>query len=196
MTTKPTLYLTPDHHAELTVGHVEDSFASLATYVTLVAGAPAAGDDMAQAHEIAETLQGLEHSSDIDMAYFPCVLTGAEPLDDSFFTALGIARGTEVKVSGYENPKLEVVAAGTGEGQRTALQLFTRLSDYAFSNLSEYCAENEQELLNATIAKMEAHGPIVGVQLCTDDGVSKIVLTLARRESGAHIGVLTVRVET
>ena len=195
MTTKPTLYLLPEHHQMMTEGDVEPTFTSLAKYISLVAGAPAEGDDMAQAEDIAESIADVVHSSDIDSSYYPCVLLGAEPLDDSFFAALGIARGTEVKVGGHENPKLEVVAAGKGKGQRTALQLITRLDDFYFEKLSEYVVEEDQVSLNAAIAKMEAHGPIVGVQLCTDDGVSKIVLTLARRASGAHVGVLAVLVE-
>jgi hypothetical protein len=196
MTTKPTLYLMPDLHKEMTEGDVEAAFISLGRYIKLAAVAPPAEDDMAQAQDIVASLDGVLHSSDIDCAYFPCVLLGAEPLDDSFFAALGIARDAIAKVGGFENPKLEVVAAGAGEGHRSALQLFTRLNDSNFEELSEYVTEEDQESLTKAIAKLEALGPIVGVQLCTDDGASKIVLTLARRKSGAHVGVFTVLVET
>ena len=152
MTTKPTLYLLPEHHEMMTEGAVKPTFTSFASYIPLVAGAPAEGDDMAQAEDIAASIADVVHSSDIDSSYYPCVLLGAEPLDDSFFAALGIARDAIANVSGFENPKLEVVAAGTGKGQRSALQLITRLSDFHLEKLSEYVTKEDQESFKAGFA--------------------------------------------
>jgi hypothetical protein len=193
-TNRPALHLAPAHRRNLTE-HFDDTMASLASYFTLEDGS-AAADDMKQASAVAAALEGVVHSSDTDCAYYPCVLTGAEPLDDSFFAALGIARDAKARVSGWENPKLEVVAAGKGKGKRPALALITRLNEGELDELDDYLSEEEQTALTAALAQLETLGPIVGVQLCTDDGASKVVLTLARRESGAHVGVLTVRVET
>jgi hypothetical protein len=191
--TRPALSINPDHRKEL-AEYFDETLASLAKYVALEESADA--DDMQLALAVAETLKGLVHSSDTDCEYYPCVLTGHNPLDDSFFAALGITRAQRASVSGWDNPKLEVVAAGNGDAERPAIALITRLNEGELEEISEYVDEEEQKTLNAALAKLEKIGPVVGVQLCTDDGASKVVLTLARRPSGAHVGVLTIRIET
>lgn len=190
---KPALSLTPDHRKELNE-YFEDTIASLGKYFAIEESA--AGDDMQHAQTVADILKDTVHSSDTDCSYYPCVLTGPNPLDDAFFAALGVTRADRASVSGWDNPKLEVVAAGTGDNDRPALALITRLNDDDLEEISEYLGDEEQEAVNAAIAKLETIGPIVGVQLCTDDGASKVVLTLARRPSGTHVGVLTIRIET
>lgn len=192
--TRPTILLDPAHKKDL-AEYFEETMTSLGTYFAV---SEAAGDDadMTEARAVAESLEGVVNSSDTDCEYYPCVLRGAEPREDSFFAALGVQKGAVASVSGWENPKLEVVPAGEGEGQRPALALLTRLGEYELEAIDKYLEEGDQAAIGRAIAALEKVGPIVGIQLCTDDGFSKVVLTMARRPSGTHVGVLTIRVET
>lgn len=189
----PTLSLLPAHRADFSESFPE-THESLVAYFDL---ADAKNDaDFEDARAVAAALDGVLHSSDVDCEYYPCVLTGPDPTSDAFFTALGVARDARASVSGWDNPKLEVVSAGDGDGRRPALALITRLGDLELAQISDYVGEEDQEAIGRAIERLTAIGPVVGVQLCTDDGVSKVVLTLARRPGGAHVGVATVRIET
>jgi hypothetical protein len=188
---QPTLSLLPDHRSDLS-GSFVDTFASLAKYFTLADATN--DDDMECARAVANVLTGVVHSSDTDCDYYPCTLSGADPTSDEFFAALAVARDARCKVSGWDNPKLEVVRAVAGKGEGSALALISRLNANELENASDYL--EDEEAMDAAIAKLAALGPIVGVQLCTDDGASKVVLTLARRPNGTHVGLFTVRVET
>lgn len=191
--TLPTLSLLPNHRSELSESF-EDSVASLAKYFTLTDANN--DDDMESARAVASALDGSMHSSDVDCEYYPCTLSGPNPTSDEFFAALGVARDARTTVSGWDNPKLDVRSAVAGEGLGSALALITRLGEAEIGNVEDYLGPEGTVAIKAGIARLETFGPIVGVQLCTDDGASKVVLTLARRPSGIHIGVLTVRVET
>lgn len=191
--TRPTLSLLPEHRAELDDIY-EDTFASFGKYFTL-ADAPD-DDDTEAARTVASTLAGEVHSSDVDSDFYPCTLSGMDPSSDAFFAALGVARDARCKVSGWDNPKLEVVRAQAGEGEGSALALITRLNASELADVPNYLGPDGKEPIDAAIARLAALGPIVGIQLCTDDGVSKVVLTLARRPSGVHVGVMAIRIET
>lgn len=191
--TRPVLSLSPDHRAELEE-FFEDTMASLGQYITLTD----AGDDeaFARARAIAAALQGVVHSSDTDCDYYPCVLRAMDPTSDGFFDALGIARDARASVSGWDNPKLEAVRAGTGPGERAPVALLTRLGDYELGRIGDYVEDGDLAAMQRALGLLEAQGRIVGVQLCTDDGASKVVLTLAGRDDGVYVGVSTIRVET
>ena len=189
----PQLALHADQRAEL-VEAFASTFASVQKYFDVV---DAKNDDaMEVARSIETSLAGVLHSSDTDCEYYPCILSGPEPTSDAFFASLGVTRDARCTMSGWDNPKLEVIRAGTGVGERSAFGLLTRLGDYEVEHWDEYVTNEEKVLLDAAIAKLEQAGPIVGIQLCTDDSVAKLVLTLARRPDGRHVGVLTVRIET
>lgn len=188
----PTLAFLADHHRELKDA-LPEAFESIAKYFELVDSPNDAHTESARA--VASTLSGVVHSSDTDSDYYPCVLSGADPSSDAFFAALGVARDARFSVGGYDNPKLEVVRAGSGEDERSALALLTRLGPYELSAISDYVEEADQKALATAIAKLESIGPIVGVQLCADDHATKLVLTLAR-SGDAYVGVAVIRVET
>lgn len=189
----PKLSLLPDHRSELSESF-EDTFASLEKYFTLT-DAPN-DDDTEAARSVASLLAEVQHSSDVDCEYYPCTLSGADPTSDEFFAALGVARDQRCEVSGWDNPKLEVTRAVAGEDVGSALALITRLNTHELTDLSSYVTEEDKTAIDAAIARLAALGPIVGVQLCTDDGASKVQLTLARRPNGSHVGVLTIAIET
>ncbi|MBK8214467.1 MAG: hypothetical protein IPK71_12060 [Myxococcales bacterium] len=188
----PTLAFLPDHRNEL-VDALPEAFESIGKYFDLRDAENAAPIENARA--VAAALEGVVHSSDTDCDYYPCVLSGVDPDSDAFFAALGVTRDARFSVGGYDNPKLEVVRAGSGEGERSALALLTRLGDYELGRLSEYIEESDQKAIGTAIAKLESLGPIVGVQLCADDHATKLVLTLAK-SGGVYVGVAVVRVET
>lgn len=189
---RPILAFLPDHQKQL-IDSLPEAFESFGTYLDL---RDAANDaHMEKARAVAEILDGVVHSSDTDCEYFPCVLAGAAPDSDAFFEATGIARDARTSVGGYDNPKLEVVLAGTGGSKRSALALITRLSESNLEEISEYLEESAQKAIRAAITKLAAIGPLVGVQLCADDHATKLVLTLAK-DGDAYIGVATLRVET
>jgi hypothetical protein len=188
----PTLAFLPDHRKELTDA-LPEAFESIGKYFDLRDAPNDAHTENARA--VAAALEGVVHSSDTDCDYYPCVLSGADPDSDAFFTALGVARDARFSVGGYDNPKLEVVRAGSGEGERSALALISRLGEYELGQISEYLVESDQQAIGAAITKLESLGPIVGVQLCADDQATKLVLTLAK-SGDAYVGVAVVRVET
>lgn len=190
---RPTLSFLPDHRAEL-ADIYEDTFASLEKYFTMIDALN--DDDTEAARSVAAALEGEVHSSDVDSDFYPCTLTGIDPTSDEFFAALGVARDARCKVSGWDNPKLEVRRAEPGAGEGSALALITRLGASELEDVAEYLGPDGQAPIDAAIARLAAIGPIVGIQLCTDDGVSKVVLTLARRANGVHVGVMAVRIET
>lgn len=185
----PTLSLLPDQLAELRASFA-DTFASLAQHFTLAAAEDA---DIAGAQAVADVLAGVCHSSDVDCEYYPCTLIGPDPSSDEFFAAVGVDRDARAEIGCRDNPRLEVVEARAGQG--SALALLTRLGPHALGDLDGHLGPEDREAIDAAITGLAALGPIVGVQLCSDDGVSKVVLTLARRPSGVHVGLLTVRVE-
>lgn len=154
------------------------------------------GDDLGAARAVAATLSGVVHSTDTDCDYLPCVLEADDPAADGFFAAVGVARDARASVSGWDNPKLEVVRAGEGEDRRPTLALLTRLNDHELQQIDEYVGEGDLAALRHASRELEAIGPVVGIQLCTDDGASKLCLTVARRAPGVHVGVMTVRIET
>jgi hypothetical protein len=188
----PILSFLPDHRKELEDTQAE-AFESVGKYFDLRDAVNDAHIENARA--VAGALEGVMHSSDIDCEHYPCVLSGADPDSDTFFAALGVTRDARFSVGGYDNPKLEVVRAGSGEGERSALALLSRLDDYELDRISEYLAESDQQAIGAAITKLESLGPIVGVQLCADDHATKLVLTLAK-SGDAYVGVAVVRVET
>lgn len=190
--TLPTLSLLPDHRRDL-VEALPEAFESIGKYFEL---RDAQNDaHMESARAVAAALAGVVHSSDTDCQYYPCVLTGPDPDSDTFFAALGVARDARFSVGGYDNPKLEVVRAGTGHDERSALALLSRLGEHELTQLSMYLTEPTQRAIGAAIAQLEALGPIVGVQLCADDHATKLVLTVAKR-GDAYVGVAVVRIET
>lgn len=191
--TRPTLSFLPEQRAEL-ADIYEDTFASLGNYFTLT-DAPNDADTEA-ARSVASTLAGEVHSSDIDSDFYPCTLAGMDPTSDEFFAALGVARDARCKVGGFDNPKLEVRRAEPGEGEGSALALITRLNAHELEDVPNYLGPEGKQPIDAAIARLAELGPIVGIQLCTDDGASKVVLTLARRPSGVHVGVMALRMET
>jgi hypothetical protein len=191
--TPPQLRLVPEHRAEIQE-HYEEVTPSLSRYFALQDATE--GDDLAAAHGVAALLEGVVHSSDTDCAYYPCVLATVDPSSDAFFAALGVARDARADVSGYDNPKLEVVRAGDGDERRPTFALLTRLGDYELQRLNEYVEEPDLSALRSAAAALAAIGPVVGIQLCTDEGVGKIVLTVAERSPGIYAGVLTIRIET
>lgn len=188
----PTLAFLPDHRKELQDA-LPEAFASIGKYFDLRDAPNDAHTENARA--VAAALEGVVHSSDTDCDYYPCVLSGADPDSDAFFAALGVARDARFSVGGYDNPKLEVVRAGSGEGERSALALISRLGEYELGQISEYLVESDQQAIGAAITKLESLGPIVGVQLCADDHATKLVLTLAK-SGDAYVGVAVVRIET
>ncbi|MFO0642439.1 MAG: hypothetical protein U0183_24635 [Polyangiaceae bacterium] len=190
--TLPALAFLPDHRKEL-VDALPEAFESIGKYFDLRDDRNDAA--MENARAVAAALEGVVHSSDTDCDYYPCVLSGLDPDSDAFFAALGVARDARFSVGGYDNPKLEVVRAGSGDGERSALALISRLGDYELGNISDYLEAGDQKAIGAAIAKLEALGPIVGVQLCADDHATKLVLTLAK-SGDAYVGVAVVRVET
>lgn len=189
---RPTLAFIPDHRKQI-IDALPEAFESLGAYLELHDAANDA--HMEKARAVAATLEGVVHSSDTDCEYFPCVLAGADPGSDAFFEAVGIARDARTSVGGYDNPKLEVVVAGTDRSKRSALALLTRLSESSLDEISEYLEESDQRAIRAAITKLAAIGPIVGVQLCADDHATKLVLTVAK-DGDAYVGVATIRVET
>ena len=190
--TLPKLAFLPDHRQEL-VDALPEAFESIGKYFDLKDDRNDAA--MENARAVATALEGVVHSSDTDCDYYPCVLSGADPESDAFFAALGVARDARFSVGGYDNPKLEVVRAGSGEGERSALALISRLGEYELGNISDDLEAGDPKAIGAAIAKLEALGPIVGVQLCADDHATKLVLTLAK-SGDAYVGVAVVRVET
>lgn len=198
-TSRPTLYLLPEHRNRFTKSF-DTTMASLAKYVTLEDSASPVSGDMAEASKIADALDGLFDSSDIDCPYRPCVLTGPDPRDDAFFASLGIARSAMTKVGGYDSVKLQVVTAANSierwDVERPALALITRLGKSEYEDISDYIEEDEVEAFEAAVEKLGELGPLVHIDLCSDDGSNRVVLTLARRESGTHVGVMTIRQET
>jgi hypothetical protein len=174
--------------------YVAEPFESLPRYVDLVDADD--DDDFRSAQSIAALLGGVVHSSDIDRDYYPCTLAVDDPTSDAFFAALDVARDARASVSGWDNPKLEVVRAGDGPDERSAIALLSRLGDFELTKLDEYITETDLAAMRRALEALGAVGPIVGVQLCTDDGASKVVLTLAKRRPGMHVGVMTVLVET
>lgn len=188
----PMLAFLRGHRKELTDA-LPEAFASIGKYFELRDASNDAQTENARA--VAAELEGVVHSSDTDSDYYPCVLSGADPDSDAFFAALGLTRESRISVGGYDNPKLEVVRAGTGAGERSPLALLSRLGEYELGRISEYLDGSDQEAIGAAITKLESLGPIVGVQLCADDHATKLVLTLAK-SGNAYVGVAVVRIET
>lgn len=187
--TRPRLLLVPQHRAEL-LQHFEEMSGSLPRYFELHDAKD--GADLEAARAVAAKLDGVVHSSDTDCEYYPCVLEADDPTGDAFFAALDVARDARASVSGWDNPKLEVVPST----ERSTLALLTRLNPGELEELDEYIEAGDQAALKAAIGVLESYGPVVGIQLCTDDGASKLCLTVARHAPGVHVGVLTVRIET
>jgi hypothetical protein len=98
-------------------------------------------------------------------------------------------------VGGYDNPRLDVVRAGSGQGERSSPALISRLGESTLRQISDDLVESDQQAIGAAIARRESLGPIVGVQLCADDHATRLVLTLAR-SGDAYVGVAVVRIET
>jgi len=191
--THPRLYIVPEHRADL-LRSFEEMMPSLSQYFELRDATD--GEALAAARGIAALLADVVHSSDTDCEYYPCVLEADDPASDAFFAAVGIARDARFSVSGWDNPKLEVVRAGDGEDRRPTFALLTRLNEYELERIHEYVEEPDLSALRGAAAGLAAIGPVVGIQLCTDDGASKVVLTLAERTQGVYVGVMTVRIET
>lgn len=192
--TRPVLSLLPAAREELS-SSFEDTFASLADYFTL-ADADEGDADVAAATAVADELGEVICSSDVDCNYYACTLTGPELASDAFFAAVGVARDARQSVGGYDNPKLEVVAAGEGDDERPAIRLITWLSASSLEDIHDYIEEDDVATFERALAMLARTGKVHGVQLCTDDRASKVQLTLSRRPSGVYAGVLTVSVET
>jgi hypothetical protein len=192
--THPVLTRSPAAREEL-VSSFEDTFASLANYFTLAEAAD--GDpDFTAATEIAEGLAEVVCSSDVDCNYYACTLAGPDLGSDEFFAAVGVGRDERQSVSGWDNPKLEVVPAGDGDGERPAILLITWLNGVGLDRLEEYVQGEDLAALERAVATLAGTGRVHGVQLCTDDRASKVQLTLSKRPGGVYAGVLTVSVET
>jgi hypothetical protein len=192
MTSRPVLALTPEHCAEVRK-YYEQVAVAMGRYLELADAGE--GADLEAARSVAAELDGVVHSSDTDCDYYPCVLHAPDPTSDAFFAALDIPRGAPTKVGGFDEIKLDVAQAGDGEGQRSAVALLTRLGEYEMGMLHEYVSDTDLAALEAAEGALAAIGPVVGVQLCTDE-VSKLVLTLAERSPGVYVGVATIRIET
>ncbi len=190
--TRPTLTLLPATREELSA--FGDAFASIEAYFTLAEADPE-DPDFAAAVESAESMRGATRSSDIDCDYYPCTFAAPELDSEAFFTAVGVARATRTTVGGFDNPKLEVVVAGDGDGEheRPALVIISWLTGVTLDDIEEYISPLD---FADAIALLERSGKLHGVQLCTDDGVSKIQLTVSRRPSGVYAGVITLSIET
>jgi hypothetical protein len=187
-TTKPILYVRPEARTDL-AKYYAGAWAALELRFTLAPWSDA-GKDGKRADDIAAFLEGVVHSSDTDCEYYPVVLDGVDPASAAFFTALGIGAKERASVGGYDNPKLEV------SKKKKTLQLLTRLGDDEFEELDEYVEEAEQRALGKAAKALEAIAPPVGVQLCADDGASKVVMTLAAVGPSRNLGILAVRIET
>jgi hypothetical protein len=186
--TRPRLHLVPQHRSDL-LQYFEELMPSLSRYFEL---RDAGGDDLVAARRVAELLEGVVHSSDTDCEYYPCVLEAEDPAGDSFFAAVGIARDARQSVSGWDNPKLECVRAT----ERPTIALLTRLNDDELEEIDDYVGAEDLAALNKAADELAAIGTVTGIQLATDDGASKVCITVARRAPGVHVGVLTIRIET
>jgi hypothetical protein len=185
----PRLLIVPEHRADLSE-NFEELMGSLPRYFELHDAK--ADADLEAARKVAAALAGVVHSSDTDCDYWPCVLEADDPASDAFFAAVGVARDARASVSGWDNPKLEVVRST----ERPTIALLTRLNDDELQAIDDYVGEEDQAALRRASDELAAIGPVVGIQLCTDDGASKLCITVARRAPGVHVGVMTVRIET
>ncbi|HEY0138868.1 MAG TPA: hypothetical protein VGB85_32505 [Nannocystis sp.] len=190
--TLPILAVRAETRAEL--GSFDAAFASLNKYFDVVEAAEDA--DIAAADAVIEALDGLEHSSDIDSAYFACTLTAPELGSDEFFAATGIGRDERQSVGGYDNPKLAVITAGDGEDERPPVLLITWLNNIELEDAAEYVGDEGVVAAEQAAAVLARSGKIQGVQICTDDRATKFQMVVAKQRSGVYAGVLTVSVET
>ena len=146
--------------------------------------------DRQQAQRIAAALEGTFQSSDADCKYYACAMYGPDATDPDFFAALGIRHGDRCEVGGFDNPKLAVV------DRRSTVQLLTTLPDDEFEELEEWISEAEAEAYRRAAAVLDEIGSPVSIRLCAEDGVSKLIFTVARSRAGTQVGVLTLRVES
>jgi len=161
--------------------------------------APAAwtdDEDTRLATEIAGLLAGIEHSSDIDCGYFPCVLVGPEPGTPAFYEALGVAPTARAKVGGFDNPKVEVLGEGEGKGKLPGFALISGLGKDYIEQWREYVREGEKVVLDEVSKKLASLGTMYSINLCADDGAHRVLLVVAYRENGRAVGIFTLRQET
>ncbi|UQA55969.1 hypothetical protein [Polyangium aurulentum] len=153
-------------------------------------------EDSRLATEISKLLEDIVHSSDTDVGYFPCVLEGPEPGTPAFYDAIGIAPTARFKVGGYDNPKVEVLKEGEGEGKLPGFALISGLGKHLVENWHEYVPESEKVVLDEVTKKLASLGTMYSINLCADDGAYRILLIVAYREKGPAVGLFTLRVET
>src|SRR5690349_17929062 len=105
-------------------------------------------EDARLAKEIAGLLADLVHSSDIDIGYFPCVLEGPEPGTPAFYEAIGIAPTARFKVGGFDNPKVEVLGEGEGQGKLPGFALISGLGKHLIDEWRDYVVEDDKVVLD------------------------------------------------
>ena len=176
------------------LGNFDAAFASLNKYFEVVEAAEDA--DLEAADAVAEALDGVERSSDIDCGYFACTLRAPELGSDEFFAATGVGRDERQSVGGYDNPKLQVLTAGEGEGEQPAVLLITWLDNIQLEDAAEYVGEEGVVAAEQAAAVLARTGKIQSVQICTDDRVTKFQMVVSKQPSGVYAGVLTVSIET
>jgi hypothetical protein len=153
-------------------------------------------EDSRLATEIADLLQGIVHTSDIDVGYFPCVLEGPEPGTPAFYEAIGIAPTARFRVGGFDNPKVGVLSEGEGEGKLPGFALISGLGKHLIDEWREYVVEEEKVVLDEVSKKLASLGTMYSINLCADDGAHRLLLTVAYRDKGPAVGFFTLRQET
>lgn len=147
--------------------------------------AVAAPSPLGVAKETAELLRGQICSSDADVPFFACVV---RDLTDDPWTALGTTKDEQVKLSGWENPRLDRRVVDP-------VQAFANLNDDNFASVDEYVVADDQKAFASAGDLLKKHGEVTSYRLAFPEESVKLVLTVA---NGARElpGVLSLSVET
>ena len=142
-------------------------------------------EGLALANNVSQALGDCVLSSDIDAPFWPCSLVGlgADP-----FAALGIERDAIVKLSGWENPKLNV-------REVTAVQALANLPEHLFEQQQDYVSEQDAATFTNAGEMLKAHGALQNLQLAFVADSAKLVFTVVAVDS-ALVGVVSLAVET
>jgi hypothetical protein len=140
---------------------------------------------LALANTVSQALADCVLSSDIDAPFWPCSLVGlgADP-----YAALGIKRDAVVKLSGWDNPKLN-------KREVTAVQALANLQEDLFEQQQDYVSEQDAATFTAAGEMLKAHGALQNLQLAFVADSAKLVFTVVAVDS-ALVGVVSLAIET
>jgi hypothetical protein len=161
--------------------------ADLTGRVTIAPGDFESADSgsMGLAQRVAVLLDDCVLSSDIDAPYWACVWKG---LTDDPWHALRTTKVERVKLSGWDNPRLDVRTVPVA-------QALANLTDEEFASVGDYVTQDDQEAFAEVSRLLEPEGPVVSMTLAFPEESVKLVFTLVR-QGDEHAGVVALAVET